>query len=138
MTKTSKKQGAKEWYIQVADSEQRYTWFDDLKGRFEFFKAEDDKPDDKSGKLSSVSINKVPLYLKGLRRDAYLPRVVSLGLYYRRISQPLSQRELCKGVPKMFVRETGEQPAEHKEREAKLTDALQLKYRNLKEYNHIL
>ncbi|GLJ51400.1 hypothetical protein SUGI_1092590 [Cryptomeria japonica] len=96
MTKKSKKKGAKEWNIQVADSEQRYTWFDDVKGRFEFFKAEDDKLYDKSGKLSSVSINKVPMYLKGLNRDAYLPQVVSLGLYHRQISQPLSEIELYK------------------------------------------
>ncbi|GLJ51398.1 hypothetical protein SUGI_1092570 [Cryptomeria japonica] len=33
---------------------------------------------------------------------------------------------------------TGETEAEHKEREAKLKEALQLKYKNLKEYNHIL
>ncbi|GLJ51409.1 hypothetical protein SUGI_1092740 [Cryptomeria japonica] len=96
MTKKSKKNGAKEWYIEVADSEQRYSWFHDVKGRFEFHKLEDDKPDDKSGKLSDVSINKVPMYLKSLNRDAYLPRVVSLGLFHRRISQPLSEIELYK------------------------------------------
>ncbi|GLJ51389.1 hypothetical protein SUGI_1092460 [Cryptomeria japonica] len=36
------------------------------------------------------------MYLKSLNRDAYLPRVVSLGLFHRRISEPLSEIELYK------------------------------------------
>ncbi|GLJ51384.1 hypothetical protein SUGI_1092400 [Cryptomeria japonica] len=96
MAAKSRKQAVKEYEIEVADSEQRFSWFDDVKGRFEFHKPEDDNPDDKSGKLSSVSINKVPMYLKGLNRDAYLPRVVCLGLFHHRMSQPLSEIELYK------------------------------------------
>ncbi|GLJ51492.1 hypothetical protein SUGI_1094380 [Cryptomeria japonica] len=95
MTKKSK-----EWYIKVADSEQRYTWFDDVRKKLDFFKAEDDK----ARKLSSVSINKVPMYLKD-NRDAYEPRVVSLGIFHRRISQPLSEIELYKvEAVKRFVK----------------------------------
>ncbi|XP_059069297.1 putative UPF0481 protein At3g02645 [Cryptomeria japonica] len=92
MAENSKKQAGKEWEIEVADSEQRYSWFDDVKGRFEFHRTEDDKP----RKLSCVSINKVPMYLKDLNRGAYLPRVVSFGLFHHRMSQPLSEIELHK------------------------------------------
>ncbi|GLJ51375.1 hypothetical protein SUGI_1092280 [Cryptomeria japonica] len=65
-------------------------------GKFEFHKPEDDKPDDSSGKLPPVSINRVPMYLKDLKLYAYVPRVVSLGLLHHKMSQTLSQIEIKK------------------------------------------
>ncbi|GLJ51365.1 hypothetical protein SUGI_1092120 [Cryptomeria japonica] len=68
-------------------SEQLDLWLEDLTGRF-------DKAFEDSG--NSVSINRVPMYLKGLNRHAYEPLVLSLGLFHHKISHPLSEIELYK------------------------------------------
>ncbi|GLJ51368.1 hypothetical protein SUGI_1092150 [Cryptomeria japonica] len=75
--------------VELADSQMFDLWLEDVNGRF-------DKAFDNSGKLSSVSINRVPRYLKGLNRDAYEPLVVSLGLFHHNISHPLSEIEISK------------------------------------------
>lgn len=69
MVQNRKSRATKEWEIEVAGSKQCYSWFDDVKGGFEFDKAENDKPYEKSKKFSCVSINRAPIYLKGFNRD---------------------------------------------------------------------
>ncbi|GLJ51367.1 hypothetical protein SUGI_1092140 [Cryptomeria japonica] len=88
MAEKSRTTAVKEEYVDLADLEQLDLWLEDLTGMF-------DKAFDDSGN-SSVLINRVPMYLKGLNRHAYEPWVVSLGLFHHKISHPLSEIELYK------------------------------------------
>ncbi|GLJ51232.1 hypothetical protein SUGI_1089900 [Cryptomeria japonica] len=45
---------------------------------------------------SGVTINRVPKFLLFLRKEAYTPRVVHLGLYHHLIAQPVSHTERLK------------------------------------------
>ncbi|GLJ51383.1 hypothetical protein SUGI_1092390 [Cryptomeria japonica] len=207
----SKNQAVNELEIQIVDSEERHSWFDNVKGKFEFHKPEDDKPDDSSGKLPPVSINRVPMMSQTLSQielkklftldgcfiletlrlltdesrwnpsadsgwnldpvlnrnrvqssqfdiftnllmlENQVPMVVLIQLL--EMEENLTEetartqllRMICDGIIALahpfsysMQRKTGEPLIEHKEREAKVREDLKSKYRNLKEYSHIL
>ncbi|GLJ51402.1 hypothetical protein SUGI_1092620 [Cryptomeria japonica] len=207
----SKNQAVNELEIQIVDSEERHSWFDNVKGKFEFHKPEDDKPDDSSWKLPPVSINRVPMMSQTLSQielkklftldgcfiletlrlltdesrwnpsadsgwnldpvlnrnrvqssqfdiftnllmlENQVPMVVLIQLL--EMEENLTEetartqllRMICDGIIALahpfsysMQRKTGEPLIEHKEREAKVREDLKSKYRNLKEYSHIL
>ncbi|GLJ51393.1 hypothetical protein SUGI_1092520 [Cryptomeria japonica] len=119
--------------VELADSEKLYLLLEDVNGRF-------DKVFDNSGKLSSVSINRVPICPH---------QALGNGSKKEELNEETARAELlrmiCEGIIALahpfsysLQPKTGESSTENQEREAKLKEDLQLKYKDLKPYDHIL